>query len=88
MSELKELVAGLIRGERSFEEVSQALQRYVASTPGGGPEPYAGVKSDLVIFDLAGLPGAGERPHGRFPPLGNAVAPDNTTSSSALEESR
>ncbi len=43
-------------------------------TPGGTPEPYEGVKSDLVIFDLAGLPGAGTRPGGRFPALGNAVA--------------
>jgi phosphoglucomutase/phosphomannomutase len=32
------------------------------------------VKSDLVIFDLAGLEGAGTRPGGRFPALGNAVA--------------
>lgn len=43
-------------------------------TPGGTPEPYEGVKSDLVIFDLAGLPGAGTRSGGRFPALGNAVA--------------
>ena len=43
-------------------------------TPGGAPEPYPGVSSDLVIFDLEG-PGAGTRlPDGRFPPLGNAVA--------------
>ena len=43
-------------------------------TPGGTPEPYEGVKSDLVIFDLAGLPAAGTRSGGRFPALGNAVA--------------
>jgi phosphoglucomutase/phosphomannomutase len=43
-------------------------------TPGGSPEGYEGVKSDLVIFDLAGLPGAGTRSGGRFPALGNAVA--------------
>jgi phosphoglucomutase/phosphomannomutase len=44
-------------------------------TPGGAPEPYPGVRSDLVIFDLAGLPGAGTRlADGRFPALGNAVA--------------
>ncbi len=43
-------------------------------TPGGAPEPFEGVKSDLVIFDLAGLPGAGGRTGGRFPPLSNAVA--------------
>jgi phosphoglucomutase/phosphomannomutase len=43
-------------------------------TPGTEPEPYDGVKSDLVIFDLAGLPDAGSRSGTRFPPLGNAVA--------------
>jgi phosphomannomutase len=44
-------------------------------TPGGAPATYAGVKSDLVIFDLAGLRGAGSiLPDGRFPPLSNAVA--------------
>lgn len=43
-------------------------------TPGGEPESYDGVTSDLVIFDLAGLPDAGTRSGGRFPPLGNAVA--------------
>ena len=33
------------------------------------------MKSDLVIFDLAGLPEAGTRlADGRFPALGNAVA--------------
>ena len=42
--------------------------------PGCQPEPFVGVKSDLVIFDLAGLPDAGEWTEGRFPPLGNAVA--------------
>ena len=43
-------------------------------TPGGSPETYEGVKSDLVIFDLAGLPSAGTRTGGRFHTLGNAVA--------------
>ena len=44
-------------------------------TPGSPPTSYAGVKSDLVIFDLAGLDGAGEiLPDGRFPALSNAVA--------------
>ncbi len=43
-------------------------------TPGGEPETYEGVSSDLVIFDLAGLPDAGTRNGSRFPPLGNAVA--------------
>jgi len=44
-------------------------------TPGVSPTTYAGVKSDLVIFDLAGLAGAGTLlGDGRFPPLSNAVA--------------
>jgi len=44
-------------------------------TPGTKPNTYEGVKSDLVIFDLAGLPGAGTvLADGRFPPLANAVA--------------
>jgi phosphoglucomutase/phosphomannomutase len=44
-------------------------------TPGSPPTAYEGVKSDLVIFDLAGLGGAGSLLiHGRFPPLSNAVA--------------
>ena len=44
-------------------------------TPGSQPVSYEGVKSDLVIFDLAGLPAAGSLlADGRFPPLSNAVA--------------
>jgi len=43
-------------------------------TPGGPARPYEGVASDLVIFDLAGLPEAGSGGPGAFPPLGNAVA--------------
>ena len=44
-------------------------------TPDSAPITYAGVKSDLVIFDLAGLDGAGGMlADGRFPPLANAVA--------------
>ncbi|NBW95629.1 MAG: phospho-sugar mutase [Planctomycetia bacterium] len=44
-------------------------------TPGSKPAAYAGVKSDLVIFDLAGLDGAGTiLPDGRFPAISNAVA--------------
>lgn len=44
-------------------------------TPGVSPTTYAGVKSDLVIFDLAGFAGAGGLlGDGRFPPLSNAVA--------------
>jgi phosphoglucomutase/phosphomannomutase len=44
-------------------------------TPGGGRSAYPGVRGDLVIFDLAGLPDAGTLlADGRFPPLGNAIA--------------
>jgi phosphoglucomutase/phosphomannomutase len=43
--------------------------------PDGVQEDYDGVRGDLVIFDLAGMEGAGQRlPDGRFPPLSNAVA--------------
>ncbi|NDC52757.1 MAG: phospho-sugar mutase [Planctomycetia bacterium] len=44
-------------------------------TPGTEPRTYEGVKSDLVIFDLAGLDGAGQTlTDNSFPPLSNAVA--------------
>jgi phosphoglucomutase/phosphomannomutase len=44
-------------------------------TPGSPRVAYGGVRSDLVIFDLTGLPGAGALlGDGRFPPLSNAVA--------------
>jgi phosphomannomutase len=36
--------------------------------------PYEGVKSDLVIYDLAGDRAAMPLAAGRFPALGNAVA--------------
>ena len=50
-------------------------QSLLSWTPGATPVAYPGVKSDLVIFDLAGLSGAGSLlADGRFPPLGNAVA--------------
>ena len=44
------------------------------STPGGGPVPFTGVRGDLVMFDLAGLPGAGTMENDGFPALGNCVA--------------
>jgi len=34
VSELKQLIAGLIRGENSFEEVSRGLERFLAQSPG------------------------------------------------------
>jgi len=44
-------------------------------TPESDGAAYPGVRSDLVLFDLAGLDGAGGLlPDGRFPPLGNAIA--------------
>ena len=80
MDRMKEIMAKL-RAEppAAFGGLTIARTRDQASlktwTPGGEPEQYEGVAGDLVIFDLAGLEGAGERlPDGRFPPLGNAVA--------------
>ena len=80
MDRMKEIMAKL-RAEppAAFGGLTIARTRDQASlktwTPGGEPEQYEGVAGDLVIFDLAGLEGAGERlPNGRFPPLGNAVA--------------
>jgi phosphomannomutase len=79
MDRMKEIMAALRSSPpRSLAGLDVVRTRdqtsLTTSIPGGSPEPYAGVKSDLVIFDLAGLPGAGDRPNGRFPPLGNAVA--------------
>ena len=80
MDRMKEIMAKL-RAEppAAFGGLTIARTRDQASlktwTPGGEPEQYEGVAGDLVIFDLAGLEGAGELlPDGRFPPLGNAVA--------------
>ena len=38
MSDLKELLAGLIRGQRTFEEVSAALDRYLDTAPDGATD--------------------------------------------------
>ena len=43
-------------------------------TPGAAPAAFPGAKGDLVMFDLAGLPGAGSGTPGHFPSLGNCVA--------------
>jgi phosphoglucomutase/phosphomannomutase len=79
MSRMKDIMAALrATPPKSFGGLEVARTRDQASlqtwTPGGSPTTYAGVKSDVVLFDLAG-PGAGMLlPDGRFPPLGNAVA--------------
>lgn len=80
MDRMKEIMAALrAQPPRSFGGLDVVRTRDQAGlltwTPGGTPAAYDGVKSDLVIFDLAGLPDAGTRlADGRFPPLGNAVA--------------
>jgi len=80
MQRMQEIMAGLratppatIGGLDVVRTRDQA--RLTTWTPGSTPTAYEGVKGDLVIFDLAGLAGAGERlPDGGFPPLANAVA--------------
>ena len=80
MDRMREIMAGLrATPPAAFGGLDVVRTRDQAArstwTPGGRPEPYPGVAGDLVIFDLAGLPGAGTRlADGRFPPLGNAVA--------------
>ena len=79
MGRMKEIMAALrATPPSSLGGLGVARTRDQASlqtwTPGGSPTTYAGVTSDVVLFDLAG-PGAGSlMPDGRFPPLGNAVA--------------
>jgi phosphoglucomutase/phosphomannomutase len=80
MDRMKEIMAALrATPPKHFGGLDVVRTRDQASlttwTPGAAPESYAGVKSDLVIFDLAGLPEAGlQLSDGRFPALGNAVA--------------
>lgn len=80
MDRMQEIMATLrARPPRSLGGLAVARTRDQASlttwTPGSAPQAYAGVQSDLVIFDLAGSDGAGSlRADGRFPPLANAVA--------------
>jgi len=80
MGRMKEIMAALrAKPPRSLAGLDVVRTRDQANlttwTPGGTPSAYEGVKSDLVIFDLAGLPDAGTvLTDGRFPPLGNAVA--------------
>jgi phosphoglucomutase/phosphomannomutase len=79
MDRMREIMAALrTAAPSSFGGLEVVRTRDQASLttwrPGGVPESYAGVSSDLVIFDLAGLSEAGSGGPGRFPPLGNAVA--------------
>ncbi|MCE9630841.1 MAG: phospho-sugar mutase [Planctomycetia bacterium] len=79
MERMQEIMAALrATPPKSFGGLDVARTRDQASlrtwTPSSTPAAYAGVPSDVVLFDLAG-PGAGVLlPDGRFPPLGNAVA--------------
>ena len=79
MGRMKEIMAALrATPPRSFGGLDVVRTRDQASlqtwTAGVSPAAYPGVKSDVVLFDLAG-PGAGTLlPDGRFPPLSNAVA--------------
>ncbi|MEX0670817.1 MAG: phospho-sugar mutase [Pirellulales bacterium] len=77
MERMKEIMAALrATPPTSFGGLEVVRTRDQASlrtwTPGTSPVPYEGVKSDVVVFDLAG-PGT-MLPDGRFPPLANAVA--------------
>jgi phosphoglucomutase/phosphomannomutase len=80
MDRMQEIMATLrAKPPRSLGGLDVVRTRDQASlttwTPGSPPVAYGGVNSDLVIFDLAGLPGAGSLlGDGRFPPLSNAVA--------------
>lgn len=79
MTRMKELMAAL-RAEppRAFGGLEVIRTRDQASlqtwAPGSSPTPYAGVKSDVVLFDLAGPASRDLLPDGRFPSLGNALA--------------
>ncbi len=79
MGRMKEIMAALrATPPTSFGGLDVVRTRDQAGlqtwTPGATPTGYPGVKSDVVLFDLAG-PGAGTlATDGRFPPLGNAVA--------------
>ena len=79
MGRMKEIMAALrATPPKSFGGLDVVRTRDQASlqtwTPGSTPAGYAGVKSDVVLFDLAGSGAGSLLPDGRFPPLGNAVA--------------
>ena len=80
MDRMREIMAAIrSRPPASFAGLPVVRTRDQATlttwTPGAAPTSYPGVKSDLVLFDLGGLDGAGTLlPDGRFPALSNAVA--------------
>ena len=79
MERMKEIMAALrATPPETFGGFKVVRTRDQASlrtwTPGTTPESYEGVKSDVVLFDLAGPEAGVLLPDGRFPPLGNAVA--------------
>jgi phosphomannomutase len=79
MDRMREIMAGL-RAHPPSSLGGQPVVRvrdYAAlttTTPGGPAEPFAGAKGDLVMFDLAGLPGAEGGGPGGFPAISNCVA--------------
>jgi len=79
MGRMKEIMAALrATPPTSFGGLDVVRTRDQSSlqtwTPGASPTAYAGVSSDVVLFDLAGHGAGGLLPEGRFPPLANAVA--------------
>jgi phosphoglucomutase/phosphomannomutase len=79
MQRMKEIMAALRASPpTSFGGLDVVRTRDQASlltwTPGGVAAAYAGVKSDVVLFELAGSGAGSLLPDGRFPPLSNAVA--------------
>ena len=79
MERMKEIMAALrATPPKAFGSLGVVRTRDQASlqtwTPGSDPVAYPGVKSDVVLFDLAGPGAAALLSDGRFPPLSNAVA--------------
>jgi phosphoglucomutase/phosphomannomutase len=79
MERMKEIMAALRAAPpKSFGGLEVVRTRDQASlqtwTPGGAAIAYSGVKSDVVLFDLAGAEAGSLLSDGRFPPLSNAVA--------------
>jgi len=79
MTRMKEIMAALrATPPRAFGGLEVVRTRDQASlrtwVPGHSPTPYAGVKSDVVLFDLTGPASGNLLPDGRFPPLSNALA--------------
>ncbi len=73
MSELKQLIAGLINGDRSYEDVSRALTSAVADSPAQAGE-IAGLLKDARQNGL---------PHHMYVALSGQIGQPNTPASSA-----